>query len=65
MIQIVLNLVIGIILAATFQQQNNSNEQMYDNSMGIVLNVDNLDRDSGENKYKRRPLLEWLARFLR
>ncbi len=38
---------------------------MYDNSMGIVLNVDNLDRDTGENKYKRRPLLEWFARFLR
>lgn len=46
-------------------------EQSYDPTLGIVLNIDKLDRgdlddrDTGENKYKRRPLLEWLSRFLR
>nr|BAJ96624.1 predicted protein [Hordeum vulgare subsp. vulgare] len=41
-------------------------EQTYDPSLGIVLSIDKLeDRDTGENKYKRRPLLEWLQRFLR
>ena len=49
----------------TFQQNQQDNNQMYDSSLGIVLNVDNLDRDTGENKYKRRPMFEWLARWLK
>lgn len=37
----------------------------YDPTLGIVLNIDNLDNDTGENKYKRRPLFEWLSRLLK
>lgn len=44
---------------------DDASNQMYDSSLGVVLNVDNLDIDTGENKYKRRPLFEWLARWLK
>jgi len=48
---------------------NNKKNQFYDSSLGVVLNVDNLgssdDKDSAENKYKRRPLFEWLSRWLK
>jgi hypothetical protein len=53
------------IRSNTFQQNKQDNNQIYDSSLGIVLNVDNLDKDTGENKYKRRPLFEWLARWLK
>ena len=39
--------------------------QYYDSSLGIVLNVDDLDRDSGAYKYQRRPVFEWFSRWLR
>lgn len=44
-------------------QQNQQFE--YDPSLGVVLNVDNLDRDTGDYKYQRRPMFEWLARWMR
>jgi hypothetical protein len=46
-------------------QTGYADEQYYDSSLGVVLNVDNLDRDTGEYKYQRRPLFEWLARWLK
>ncbi|CAF0717654.1 unnamed protein product [Brachionus calyciflorus] len=49
---------------ANFTETSNL-EPFYDPSLGVVLNIDNLDRDTGENKYKRRPLFEWFSRFLR
>lgn len=42
-----------------------STEPVYDPSLGIVLNINNLDRDIGENKYQRRPVFEWLSRWLK
>lgn len=57
-----------MIKKGTFQQQQNqeNDNQVYDGILGVVVNVDNsLDRDTGENKYKRRPLLEWFSRWLR
>ena len=49
----------------TYTQTGYADEQYYDSSLGVVLNVDNLDRDTGEYKYQRRPLFEWLARWLK
>lgn len=49
---------------ANFTETSNL-EASYDSSLGVVLNIDNLDRDSGDNKYKRRPLLEWFNRLLK
>lgn len=41
-------------------------EPSYDPSLGIVLNINNLeDRDTGEFKYQRRPLFEWFNRWLK
>lgn len=37
----------------------------YDPSLGIVLNINNLDRDTGEYKYQRRPVTEWFSRWLK
>jgi hypothetical protein len=54
-----------IIKVNTFHNDEETSSQMYDSSLGIVLNVDQLDRDTGENKYKRRPLFEWLSRWLK
>jgi hypothetical protein len=54
----------------TRSSQNNNHNlddsvSSYDSSLGIVLNIDNLDRDTGDFKYQRRPLFEWLARWLK
>lgn len=40
-------------------------ETTYDPSLGVILNISNLDRDVGDNKYQRRPILEWLNQWLR
>lgn len=42
-----------------------STEPSYDPSLGIVLNINNLDRDTGDYKYQRRPVFEWLNRWLK
>jgi hypothetical protein len=47
------------------QQQQQQDGQYYDSSLGIVLNIENLDRDTGDYKYQRRPIIEWLSRWLR
>jgi hypothetical protein len=47
------------------QQQHNQDGQFYDSSLGVVLNIENLDRDTGEYKYQRRPIFEWMSRWLR
>lgn len=44
------------------EEQTNS---YYDSSLGMVLNMDDNDRDTGEYKYQRRPLFEWLNRWLK
>lgn len=41
-----------------------ANNKIDDTDETLVLNI-NSDRDLGENKYKRRPLLEWLSRLLK
>jgi hypothetical protein len=47
------------------QQYNNQDGQFYDSSLGVVLNIENLDRDTGDQKYQRRPIFEWASRWLR
>lgn len=46
-------------------QINRNIESSYDPSLGVVLNINNLDRDTGEYKYQRRPVFEWLSRWLK
>ena len=47
-------------------QTNQENQMVYDGSLGVFINVgENIDRDTGDYKYQRRPLFEWLARWLR
>lgn len=40
-------------------------ESSYDPSLGVVLNITNLDRDTGEYKYQRRPVFEWFNRWIK
>lgn len=40
-------------------------ESSYDPTLGVVLNINNLDRDTGDYKYQRRPVFEWLNRWLK
>lgn len=40
-------------------------ETSYDPSLGVVLNISNLDRDTGDYKYQRRPVFEWFNRWLK
>ncbi|RNA31951.1 zinc finger -like 1 [Brachionus plicatilis] len=49
---------------ANFTESSNLAPE-YDPTLGVVLNIDNLENDIGENKYKRRPLFEWLSRLLK
>jgi len=44
---------------------HSNNEIGYDATLGMVLNINNLDRDTGDYKYQRRPLFEWLSRWLK
>ena len=55
------------IRSNAFASSSTNNSQFYDSSLGVVLNIDNLDkdRDTGDFKYQRRPLFEWLSRWLR
>jgi hypothetical protein len=54
------------------QQQTNdilissNHNQSYDTNLGMVLNMpkNHMDPDSDEQKYQRRPLLDWLNRWL-
>jgi hypothetical protein len=51
-------------IAQTSSQDNESHHVA--GSQDVILNVDNsLDRDTGDYKYQRRPLFEWLNRWLR
>ena len=45
-------------------QYEEENSQMYDTSIGMILN-ESVDRDTGDYKYQRRPLFEWLSRWLK
>ena len=45
--------------------QANQENSYYDGSLGVFVNMDNVDRDTGDYKYQRRPLFEWLARWLK
>lgn len=47
------------------QDIRRSMEPSYDPSLGIVLNINNLDRDTGDYKYQRRPVFEWFNRWLK
>lgn len=40
-------------------------ESSYDPALGIVLNISNLDRDTDDYKYQRRPVFEWLSRLMK
>jgi len=41
-------------------------EPTNDSSLGVILNINNLeDRDTGEYKYQRRPVFEWLGRWMK
>jgi hypothetical protein len=43
---------------------NNRSSSYYDSSSGMILNLGQ-DRDTGDYKYQRRPLFEWLNRWLK
>lgn len=45
--------------------QYEDNKSYYDSSLGMVLNMEDQDRDTGDYKYQRRPLFEWLNRWLK
>lgn len=45
--------------------QYEDDSQIYDTSIGMVLNESGVDRDTGDYKYQRRPLFEWLSRWLK
>jgi ATP-dependent Zn protease len=51
--------------ASSSLHQTRNYDQSYDPLLGVVLNVDNLEQDTGDNKYKRRPLFEWFNRWLK
>ena len=44
--------------------QYEEDSQIYDTSIGMILN-ESVDRDTGDYKYQRRPLFEWLSRWLK
>ena len=45
--------------------QSNPDNSYYDGALGVFVNMDSVDRDTGDYKYQRRPLFEWLARWLK